>query len=112
MTFAATPPNTSGTLCKYFKLPADMLHPLPDSVSDEEGAMMEPLAVAVHAVHNLGRCDTNQVVLVMGAGPVGILCAAVAKALGARRVITVDINEERLRFVRNHLNADTFTPVR
>ena len=73
--------------------------------------MMEPLSVAVHAVSTIGVCRTDQVVIIFGAGPVGLLCMAVAKALGARRVIAVDINEERLLFARGYVATDTFIPV-
>lgn len=79
MTFAATPPYIYGTLARYCKfmlcrvllvrtpaetldvLPADMVHPIPDSVSFEDGAMMEPLSVGVHSVANLGEFKSDQV---------------------------------------------------
>lgn len=73
--------------------------------------MMEPLAVAVHSVSSIGKVKTDQVIVVFGAGPVGLLCMAVAKALGARRVIAVDINEERLLFAKNYAATDIFIPV-
>jgi D-xylulose reductase len=111
MVFAATPPSVHGTLARYFKLPADMLHRLPDSVTDEDGAMMEPLAVAVHSVHTLGQCRSNDVVFVFGAGPVGLLCMAVAKAIGARRVVAVDINQARLDFAKSYAATDIIIPV-
>ncbi len=72
---------------------------------------MEPLAVAVHSVYSIGQCKSNQVIVVFGAGPVGLLCMAVAKALGARRVVAVDINEERLLFAKNYAATDTYIPV-
>jgi len=111
MVFAATPPNTCGTLARYYALPADLLHRLPDNVSFEEGAMMEPLAVGVHSVKTLGQCSTNQTVIVFGAGPVGLLCMAVAKALGARRIIAVDIMQDKLDFAKGFAASDTFLPV-
>jgi D-xylulose reductase len=88
-----------------------MIYPLPESVTMEDGAMMEPLSVAVHSVSTIGGCRTQQNVIVFGAGPVGLLCMAVAKALGARRVIAVDINEERLAFAKGYAATDTFMPV-
>ena len=48
MTFAASPPDAHGTLCKYFKLPEDYCFKLPESVSLEEGVLVEPASVAVH----------------------------------------------------------------
>ena len=99
MAFAATPPY-DGTLAKYYTLPEDFCYKLPEHVSLEEGALLEPLAVAVHITRqsNIKHGDT---VVVFGAGPVGILCAAVAKSLGASKIVSVDINEERLDFVKN-----------
>lgn len=108
MVFAATPPFVYGTLCRYYVLPADLVHPIPDSVSFEDGAMMEPLAVGVHSVSTLGQIRSDQVVIVFGAGPVGLLCMAVAKALGARRVIAVDIQKERLEFAKEYAATDIF----
>ncbi|WWD17531.1 chlorophyll synthesis pathway protein BchC [Kwoniella shandongensis] len=110
MTFAATPPYIYGTLCRYYVLPADLVHRIPDSVSLEDGAMMEPLSVGVHSVHTLGQVQSDQVVIVFGAGPVGLLCMAVAKALGARRVIAVDIQKERLDFAKQYAATDVFLP--
>lgn len=110
MTFAATPPFTYGTLCRYYKLPYDMLHKISDSVTFEDGAMMEPLSVAVHSLSKLAGCKSGDNVVIFGAGPVGLLCMAVAKALGAARVLAVDINKERLEFARSYAATDTFIP--
>ena len=87
------------------------MYHLPDSVTMEDGAMMEPLSVAVHSVSTIGGCRTDHVVMIFGAGPVGLLCMAVAKALGARRVIAVDINQDRLLFAKHYAATDTFLPV-
>ena len=111
MNFAATPPSTLGTLAKYYALPGHLLHLLPKNVDFEDGAMMEPLSVAVHSVKTLGQCSTNQIVLVFGAGPIGLLCMAVARALGARRVVAVDIMKEKLNFARSYAATDVFLPV-
>ncbi|KAG0709736.1 chaperonin 10-like protein [Suillus ampliporus] len=106
---AATPP-TDGTLARYYRLPSDLAHPLPPNLSLEDGAMMEPLSVAVHAVSKLGALQSNQSVAVFGCGPVGLLCMAVAKALGASRVIAVDIVPDRLEFARSYAATDVFLP--
>lgn len=76
---AATPPFTGGTLGRYYALPADIAHLIPKSMSMEDGAMIEPLAVGVHSVSNLAKVRAGQIVAVFGAGPVGLLCMAVAK---------------------------------
>jgi L-iditol 2-dehydrogenase/D-xylulose reductase len=111
MCFAATPPNTCGTLCKYYALPAHLAHKLPDTLSLEEGAMMEPLSVGVHSVSTLGKCAFGEVVVVFGAGPIGLLCMAVAKALGASRVVVVDIMQDKLDFALSYAATDAFLPV-
>jgi D-xylulose reductase len=110
MEFAAYPPF-DGTLQRYYKLPSDLVYPLPDGVETIYGAMMEPLSVAVHSVANVGGLRTNQNVLVMGAGPVGLLAMAVAKGLGAGRIIGVDINADRLAFAKSYAATDTYIPV-
>ncbi len=108
MAFAATPPF-DGTLAKYYVLPEDLCYKLPENVSLEEGALLEPLSVAVHITRQsaLKRGDT---IVVFGAGPVGLLCCAVAKAFGASKVISVDIQQSRLDFAVEFTNAATFVP--
>jgi len=109
--FAATPPN-DGTLGRYYLLPADLAYPLPENISLEEGAMMEPLAVGVHSVANLGGLRANQAIAVFGCGPVGLLCMAVAKALGASRIIGVDIIPSRLEFAKQYAATHTYLPLK
>lgn len=98
MCFAATPPY-DGTLTGFWNAPADFCYKLPESVSLQEGAMVEPLAVGVHIVKQ-GGVKPGDTVVVMGAGPVGLLCAAVAKAFGASKVVSVDIVQSKLDFSR------------
>lgn len=71
---------------------------------------MEPLAAAVHAVANLGSFRASQAIAIFGCGPVGLLCMAVAKALGAARIIAVDIVPSRLEFAKSYAATDTFKP--
>ena len=94
--FAATPPH-DGTLSKYYLTAADYCVKLPDHVDMEEGALVEPVAVAVQILKT-GNVRSNQVVVVFGCGPIGIMCQAVAKAYAAKRVIGIDISESRLKF--------------
>ncbi|USW53560.1 Putative alcohol dehydrogenase, zinc-type, GroES-like superfamily, NAD(P)-binding domain superfamily [Septoria linicola] len=100
MAFAATPPF-DGTLAKYYALPEDFCYKLPEKVSLEEGALMEPLAVGVH-ISKQGGIKPGDSVVVFGAGPVGLLCMAVAKAFGATKIVAVDINAERLDFAKQY----------
>ncbi|AMD20195.1 HDL549Wp [Eremothecium sinecaudum] len=94
MAFAATPPY-DGTLVKYYLSPEDFLYKLPESVSFEEGALLEPLSVGVHA-NKLAGTKFGDTVVVFGAGPVGLLSAGVAKAFGATTVLVVDIIDFKL----------------
>jgi D-xylulose reductase len=71
---------------------------------------MEPLAVAVHSVAKLGKFQASQTIAIFGCGPVGLLCMAVAKALGAQRIIAVDIVPSRLTFAKLYVATDTFKP--
>jgi D-xylulose reductase len=71
---------------------------------------MEPLSVGVHSVYNIGNIKAGQNVAVFGAGPVGLLCMAVAKACGASRVIAVDIVQSRLDFAKTYAATDIFAP--
>ena len=106
MVFAATPPY-DGTLTGFWVAPSDFCYKLPDNVSLQEGAMMEPLAVAVH-ITKQARIQPGQSVVVMGAGPVGLLCAAVAKAFGATKVVSVDIVQSKLDVARSFAATHTY----
>jgi D-xylulose reductase len=106
MRFAATPPY-HGTLTGFWTAPADFCYKLPDAVSLQEGALVEPLAVAVHIVRQ-AAVTPGQSVVVMGAGPVGLLCAAVAGAFGATKVVSVDIVESKLEFARGFCSTHTY----
>lgn len=106
MRFAATPPY-DGTLAKYYVLPEDFCVSLPDNVSSDEGALVEPLAVGVHVVRQ-AEVKPGNTVIVFGAGPVGLLIAAVAKAHGAVKVIMVDIVPSRLEFAKKYTATGTF----
>merc|ERR1711981_588170 len=103
MRFAATPPY-DGTLTRFFKLPEDLCYKLPENMSMQEGALMEPTAVAVH-VCKQAEVKLRDSLVVFGAGPIGLLCCAVGKAFGASKVICVDINEERLKFAASYVSG-------
>lgn len=110
MEFAATPPF-DGTLARYYTLPEDYCYKLPEGMSLEEGALIEPTAVAVH-ITRAAAVKPGDSVVVFGAGPVGLLCCAVAKAYGATKVVTVDINEERLKFALSYAANSSFKSAR
>ncbi len=109
MRFAAAPPDTDGMLTKYFKIPGDFCYKLPEGVGLEEGVLVEPLAVAVHAVRMIG-VKPGQSVVVFGSGTVGLLSAAVAKAYGAKKVVAVDILDKKLEFAKQFNSSAIFKP--
>jgi L-iditol 2-dehydrogenase len=98
ITFHATPPY-DGTLTRFFKHAADFCFKLPAHVSPEEGALLEPLSVGVHACR---RADikVGQTVLICGAGPIGLVSILSAKAFGASSICVTDINEARLAMAK------------
>jgi len=77
--------DLDGALRQELAWPDRLLHPLPDSVSDDAGALLEPLGVAIHAVDR-GHVRAGHDVLVVGAGPIGVLAVEVARRAGAARV--------------------------
>ena len=87
--------QTTGVASHYFAVDAKKVTPMPESMSLDEGAMVEPLAVAVHAVRQAGDVEGKDI-CVLGAGPIGILVAQVAKGLGARKVMITDVSDIRL----------------
>lgn len=92
--FAATPPH-NGTLSKYYKTASDYCYKLPEHLSLEDGALCEPVAVAVQ-ICKVGNVRAGQTVVVFGCGPIGLLVQSVARASGAKTVIGVDISQSRL----------------
>ena len=93
--FMATPP-IDGAFCDYVAWPADYLFKLPERLSYEEGAMMEPLAVGVHAAARAAVSLGNSVA-VLGAGPIGLVTLQAATAAGAALTIVTDVIPFRLR---------------
>lgn len=86
--------NRQGAFAEYVCVPAFNVIELPDNVSDEVGALLDPLGNAVHTAQQFDLM--GEAVLVTGAGPIGIMAAAVARRAGARSVIITDVNSYRL----------------
>jgi L-iditol 2-dehydrogenase len=84
---------------------ADNSHRLPPAVTLELGALVEPLAVALHALDR-ARLTPGSTVLVFGAGSVGLLCAALSKAVSEARVVIADIQADRVQFAVDNGFAD------
>ena len=86
--------NEPGAFAEYLRLPAFNVVPLPEEVDDEIGAILDPLGNAVHTALSFNLIGED--VLVTGAGPIGIMAAAVARHVGARNVVITDVNNDRL----------------
>ena len=91
--------QTTGAASEYFIAKASRVTLLPQEMSYDEGAMIEPLAVTVHAVNRAGSI-AGQKVAILGAGPIGILLAQSAKALGAAQTLITDISAYRLKLAQ------------
>ena len=87
--------QATGTASQYFVVEESKLTALPETMSYAQGAMLEPLAVAVHASKRFTELQGAHVA-VIGAGPIGILVGQAAKALGAKKVMITDISDKRL----------------
>ena len=92
--FFATPP-VDGAFARYVTIHEDFAFALPEELSDEAGALMEPLSVGIWACRKAGVSAGDRV-LVTGAGPIGLLAMQVARAFGATQVEVSDVNERRL----------------
>ena len=98
-------PHAQGTLQERIIHPAKWCHKLPEGVSLDFGALVEPLSVAKHA-QDRAKLPAGSIVLVFGAGAVGLLCAAMSKVAGAKTVVIADIQEDRVRFAVENKFAD------
>jgi D-xylulose reductase len=109
MRFAAAPgpPDTQGTLAKFYDMAEDFVYKIPHAMGLDEAVLVEPLAVGVHAI-KLGDVRPGETVVVMGSGTIGLMCGAVARQFGAHRVILVDVLSSKLEFAKAFLGCETF----
>jgi len=98
MKFCGTPPQ-NGVYLEYYVSPADFVFKLPENLSFEEGSMIEPLAVGVHAAR-LAPVKNGDVIAVLGAGPIGLCTLQCARGAGALRAFVTDPLEYRLEFAK------------
>jgi L-iditol 2-dehydrogenase len=94
MRFFATPP-VDGALAEFVEVRADLAFALPDAVSDDAAALLEPLSVGIWATGKAGLAPGGSV-LIAGAGPIGLVTAQVARARGAATIVVSDIAPDRL----------------
>ncbi|AAZ28577.1 MULTISPECIES: L-threonine 3-dehydrogenase [Colwellia] len=90
--------NRAGSFAEYLVIPAYNAFKLPDEISDDLASIFDPFGNAVHTALSFDLVGED--VLITGAGPIGIMAAAVAKHVGARHVVITDINEYRLDLAR------------
>ncbi|MGI6367344.1 MAG: zinc-dependent alcohol dehydrogenase [Anaerolineae bacterium] len=91
--------DTDGGLAQFCSVPQHTVRPLPPGLPLVEAALIEPLAVAVHAVH-ASDLRVGDLTAVLGAGPVGILTAQMARLAGARRVLVSEVSPKRLEIAQ------------
>ncbi|XP_050509515.1 sorbitol dehydrogenase-like [Diabrotica virgifera virgifera] len=96
--FCATPP-IDGNLARFYVTDEDFCFKLPCNMTLEEGTLMEPLAVGVHAC-KLGRVTVGSVVFIQGSGPIGLCCVAATRAYGARKILITDVVDYRLELAK------------
>ncbi|ALS25994.1 alcohol dehydrogenase [Paenibacillus sp. 32O-W] len=92
--FLATPPY-DGAFAQYIKMRQDFVFPIPDHLSYEEAALVEPFSVGLHAAVRT-RLQPGSTVAIMGMGPVGLMAVAAARAYGAGTIIVTDLEQLRL----------------
>jgi 2-desacetyl-2-hydroxyethyl bacteriochlorophyllide A dehydrogenase len=100
--------DAPGAMQGLWTVPAHTLHRLPDNLTLQQGALVEPIAVACHDVR-LGEVKAGEFVVVLGGGPIGVLVACVAKNEGARVVVS-EINPFRLKLAAS-LGLETVNPI-
>jgi 2-desacetyl-2-hydroxyethyl bacteriochlorophyllide A dehydrogenase len=108
--------HLSGAFSEYVSIPASKCHTLPDTVSFEEASLVEPLAVAVHAV-TLASLETNEDVCILGSGAVGLMTLQVVNDIGAKKLFVIDTLEYRLDLAKKlgatrTINAKKEDPVK
>ncbi|GKZ21217.1 hypothetical protein AbraCBS73388_006884 [Aspergillus brasiliensis] len=89
----------AGTIQRYKVHPAKWLHKLPDNISYLEGALLEPLSVVMRGIQ-VARLHLGRAVVVCGAGPIGLIALAAARASGAHPIVITDIEPKRLAFAK------------
>src|SRR5207244_2000405 len=92
--FHGTPP-IDGTLSEYVAVKSELAYTVPDEISDNAAALLEPLSVGIWAIRKAG-IQAGTSLLIAGAGPIGLVTTMVARAVGATRIVVSDLNRNRL----------------
>ncbi|MGI6097488.1 MAG: zinc-dependent alcohol dehydrogenase [Dethiobacteria bacterium] len=87
-----------GAMAEYIAVPYHLLHRVPDDMSDEEAGLAEPAAIVANALLDRNPIQAEELVVVLGPGPIGLLAAQIARAYGARKVVLAGVDsDEALR---------------
>ncbi len=100
--------NRDGAFAEFLCVPSRNVIKLPGSVDNEMGAILDPYGNAVHAALSFDLVGED--VLITGAGPIGIMSAAIALHVGARKVLITDINDDRLSLAKSVCDVETLNP--
>lgn len=103
--FLGTPP-IQGAYREYIPYPADFLFPIPDSMSFEEGVLIETLSVGVHAA-DISGIKLGNSIAILGCGPIGLVTLKSIIVAGAGQVFVTDLIDERLKFAQKYKNVIT-----
>jgi L-iditol 2-dehydrogenase len=106
---APTEYKKHGAFAEFLTVPARVLHRVPDSLPFEQAAMIEPVSIAVHAVRRVGSL-TGATAVVVGSGMIGLLVVQALRWAGARRIIAVDLADNRLELARRLGATHAFNP--
>lgn len=106
--FCGTPP-IDGVFAEYTVMPAENCFVLPDGFTPDEGALLEPLGIAIHTV-DLSHLKAGETVAILGAGPVGLLTGAVARAAGAGTIFMTEPQAHRRAFALEYCADAVFNP--
>ncbi|MGC0252513.1 NAD(P)-dependent alcohol dehydrogenase [Pseudactinotalea sp. Z1748] len=109
MQFLSAPP-VHGCFAEYVTVPADLAHPVPEQYSDDAVALLEPLSVGIAAARKAAVVPGSRV-LVAGAGPIGVLCAAAARGFGATDVVVADPVQPRREIAQDMGATEVFDPL-
>lgn len=90
--------NRTGCFAEYLSIPASNVIPIPDDITDEQAAVLDPLGNAAHTALSFDLVGED--VLITGAGPIGLMAAAIAQKVGARHVVITDVNDYRLSLAK------------
>jgi threonine 3-dehydrogenase len=97
--------NRDGSFAEYVSVPEENLVPIPDSIPSEIASIFDPLGNAVHTALSFDLVGED--VLITGAGPIGIMAAAIVRYCGARHVVITDVNPNRLALAAKAANITT-----